>query len=100
MRSPTFTDTWAELRPSFSAGTAAAVMFVIFLLADLVAGRLHVSGLPGFGFAAGCAAAAGWTRRKGLLTVVTTPPLIFVCAVTCAELLNMHLNHVAFSVTL
>lgn len=100
MRSRTFTDSWAELRPSFAPATAAVAMFVIFLLADLIARTLHVSGLAGFGFAAGSAAAAGCTRRRDLLPVVTTPPVIFLAAVACAELLVMHLDHVTLSVEL
>jgi hypothetical protein len=86
-----------DLIPSIGPGTAVAVMFVIFLLTDLTARGLHVSGLPGFGFAAGSVVAACCTRQRGLLTAVTTPPVIFLTAVALAELITMHLNHVAFS---
>jgi hypothetical protein len=70
-------------------------MFVIFLLAHLIAGWLHVAGLTGFGFAAGSAVAAGRTRPRDLLLVVTTPPMIFLAAVTCGELIMLHDRHVA-----
>jgi len=72
-------------------------MFVIFMLADLGAGWLHLAALTGFGFAAGSAAAAGRTRREDLLLASTTPPLIFLGAVTVSELITLHLNHVAAS---
>jgi uncharacterized protein DUF6542 len=72
-------------------------MFVIFLLAHLIAAWLHVAGLTGFGFAAGCAVAAGRTRRRDLLLVVTTPPMIFLAAVTCGELITLHVRHVTAS---
>jgi uncharacterized protein DUF6542 len=85
----------AELRPSVGAPGALAGMFAGFLLADLIAGALHVSGLAGFAFAAGAAAAASFTRSRELLPVVTTPPAIFLLAVTCAELISMHMDHVA-----
>jgi len=72
-------------------------MFAIFVLTDLSAGWLHVAGLTGFGFAAGSAAAAGRTRRKELLLAATTPPLVFLLAVTCSELIALHVSHVAVS---
>jgi hypothetical protein len=85
----------AELRPLVGAPAAIAWMFVGFLLADLIAGALHVPALTGLAFAAGAAAAALFTRSRQLLPVVTTPPAIFLVAVTCAELISMHMNHVA-----
>ena len=69
-------------------------MFALFLLAVVSADALHFDMLAGFGFAAGSAVAAGCTRRDGLLLVVTTPPAIFLAALTCGELITMHLNHV------
>lgn len=89
--------TWPDLLPSISARGAVATMFLSFLLTDLGAGSLHVSALTGFGFAAGSAAAAGCTRPRELLIVATTPPVIFLAAVTCAQLISMHLDHVAAS---
>ncbi|HEX5188694.1 MAG TPA: DUF6542 domain-containing protein [Streptosporangiaceae bacterium] len=88
---------WPELWPAMSARAAVVTMFVIFVLADLGAGWLHLVALTGFGFAAGSAAAAGRTRREDLLLASTTPPLIFLLAVTVSELITLHLNHVAAS---
>lgn len=86
---------WHDLRPLLSARASLLVMFGLFLLGDLTAGSVHLAALTGFGFAAGSAIAAGCTRRPDLLIVVTTPPAIFVAAVTCGELITMHLNHVS-----
>lgn len=72
-------------------------MFVVFLLTDLAAGWLSAAGLTGFGFAAGSAIAAGSARREDLLIVVATPPVIFLAAVTCAELIAAHADHAAIS---
>jgi hypothetical protein len=80
-----------------SARAAIVMMFVIFVLTDLSAGWLHVVALTGFGFAAGSAAAGGLTRRKDLLFAATTPPLVFLLAVTVSELITLHMNHVAAS---
>jgi len=70
-------------------------MFLLFLLAVVIADALHATALAGFGFAAGSAVAAGCTRRRELLMVVTTPPAIFLAAAACGELITMHLDHVA-----
>ena len=94
-RTPAFA--WPELWPAMSNRAAIVVMFVIFLLTDLSASWLHVAALTGFGFAAGSAAAAGRTRRADLLLAATTPPLIFLIAVTAGELITLHMNHVAAS---
>ena len=88
---------WPDLWPPMGARAAAVAMFLVFLLTDLTASWLHMVALTGFGFAAGSAAAAGRTRRHELLLVATSPPLIFLAAVTCAELITLHLNHVAAS---
>lgn len=88
---------WAELWPEMGARAAAVAMFAIFLFANLAAGWLHVTALTGFGFAVGSAVAAGRTRRQGLLLVATTPPLIFLAAVTCSELIALHSGRVAAS---
>jgi hypothetical protein len=90
-------DDWADLVPSVSSRAAIATMFALFLLSDLGAGWLHMTALTGFGFAAVSAAAAGCTRRHELLLVATTPPLLFLVAVTCGELITLHLDHVAAS---
>ena len=96
-RRPAPTFAWAELWPEMGPKAAVGAMFAIFLFAHLVAGWLHVPALTGFGFAAGSAVAAGRTRRQGLLLIATTPPLIFMAAVTCGELIALHAGHVAFS---
>lgn len=83
----------ADLIPSVGAPAAIATMFLIFLLTDLVSGPLQVSGLAGFGFAAGAVIAAGVVRRADLLIVSTTPPVVFLVAITCAELITAHLSH-------
>jgi len=75
-------------------------MFVLFVLAAVSAAALHADALAGFGFAAGSAVTAGCTRRTELLLVVTTPPAIFLAALTCGELITMHMDHVAPSPTL
>jgi len=91
---------WAAMRPSFGLRRAVAVMFVIFLVSDLVAAAIHLPALAGFGFAAGSAAAAGWTRQRDLIMVVTTPPVIYFGAVIFGDLVTMHLGHVPMSVGL
>jgi hypothetical protein len=53
--------------------------------------------LTGFGFAAGSAVAAGRTRQHQLLLVATSPPAIFLAAVTAGELITLHVDHVAAS---
>jgi hypothetical protein len=97
---PSLPSWWPFLRVSLGLPQAIAVMFGCFLLADLLAAAVHVDALTGFGFAAGSAAAAGFTRRRELLLAVTTPPAIFLGAVLCGELIKMHLDHVALSVEL
>jgi hypothetical protein len=86
---------WSELWPMMNARAAVVVMFSVFLVTYLSADWLHVVALTGFGFAAGSAAAVGRTRRKHLLLVTTTPPALFLAAVITAELLTLHLDHVA-----
>jgi Domain of unknown function (DUF6542) len=88
---------WHDLWPLMSSRTAIVVMFVIFLLTDLSANWLHAVALTGFGFAAGSAVAAGRTRGEHLLLAATTPPLIFLVAVTVGEVITLHMNHVALS---
>ncbi|GEM_PF-1512052 len=88
---------WPSLWPSLTARSALAVMSGVFLIADLAAARWHLAGMPGFGFAAGSVAAAGFARRRELLIVVTTPPALFVVAATAGELLAAHAEHVPAS---
>jgi len=88
---------WRELWPVMTTRAAVATMFIIFLLADLGAGWLHMVALTGFGYASGSAAAAGRTRRQDLLLVATSPPVIFLAAVIAGELITLHLDRVAAS---
>jgi hypothetical protein len=67
---------------------AAIAMFALFLAGDLLAGWLSVGALAGLSFVAGCVLAALCTRRHHLLFTVTTPPVIFLIAVLCAEALT------------
>ena len=85
---------FTRLIPSFGSRTAAAVMFGLFLLAVVSADGLHADALAGFGFAAGSAVAAGRTRRAELLLVVTSPPVIFLAALTCGDFLTMHMDRI------
>lgn len=94
-RTPDFA--WHDLWPLMNSRAAIIVMFAIFLLTDLSGNWLHAVALTGFGFAAGSAVAAGRTRREHLLLAATTPPLIFVVAVTVGEVITLHMNHVAMS---
>lgn len=88
---------WSDLWPLMGARTAILAMFAIFLLTGLAADWLHVTSLTGFGFAAGSAIAAGRTRRTDLLPAATSPPLVFLLAVTSTELISLHVKHVAAS---
>jgi hypothetical protein len=65
-------------------------MFGLFFLGLLVANWAHLEVLAGLSFVAGCALAARYTRRGGLLTVVASPPLIFAIALIIAEALTSH----------
>jgi hypothetical protein len=65
-------------------------MFWLFLIGSLVGNWLHLGVLAGLSFVAGCALAARYTRRDGLLTVVASPPLIFVIALVITEALTTH----------
>ena len=87
----------ADLIPSVGAPAAIATMFLIFLLADLASGPLQVSDLAGFGFAVGSAIAVAFVRRADLLIVSTTPPVVFLVAISCAELITAHLSHASGS---
>jgi hypothetical protein len=72
-------------------------MFGLFLIADLAAGWLSAPAISGFGFAAGSVITAGSTRRQDLLIVAVTPPVIFLTAVVCAEMIAAHASHAAVS---
>jgi hypothetical protein len=65
-------------------------MFWLFLLGALVANWSHLGVLTGLSFVAGCSLAAWYTKREGLLTVVASPPLIFIIALIITEALTTH----------
>jgi hypothetical protein len=67
---------------------AVLAMFALFLAGTLVADWLHLGLLTGLSFVAGCAVAARYTRRSGLLAVTVSPPVIFLAALICVEVLN------------
>jgi hypothetical protein len=69
---------------------AAVAMFWLFLLGALVGAWAHLGVLTGLSFVAGCALAAWYTKRDGLLAVVTSPPLIFMIALVITEALTTH----------
>ncbi len=78
----------ARARSGITARGAALVMLAVFLAGDLLAGWLGLSILTGLAFVAGCLLAAVGTRRHDLLFMVTTPPVIFLVAVVCGEVLT------------
>jgi hypothetical protein len=55
-------------------------MFVVFFLGLLLASWLHWSPLAGGSFVLGCGAAARWTKPRDLLSVVVSPPALFLIA--------------------
>ena len=69
-------------------------MFSLFFFGTLIAGWLHLELLAGLSFVAGCALAASYTRRDALLTVVTTPPLIFVIVLVGSVTMTSHADTV------
>jgi hypothetical protein len=73
-------------QPSRMTGRGAVLaMFALFFTGAAVADLLHLGFLVGFSFLAGCVLAARFAQRSALLTVVISPPLIFLVAVACAE---------------
>jgi hypothetical protein len=63
-------------------------MFFFFLAGTVVADWVHADLLAGLAFVAGCGLAAWHTRRDALLTVVVSPPLVFMIALVITELLT------------
>jgi hypothetical protein len=77
-----------------TARGAVLAMFSLFFFGTLIAGWLHLELLAGLSFVAGCALAASYTRRDALLTVVTTPPLIFVIVLVGSVTMTSHADTV------
>jgi hypothetical protein len=65
-------------------------MFFFFLAGTMAAGWVHADLLAGLAFVAGCSLAACYTRRDALLTVVVSPPLVFMAALVITELMTSH----------
>jgi len=75
-------------RARITARGAALMMLAVFLAGDLLAGWLGVSAVTGLSFAAGCLLAACCAHRSDLLFIVTMPPVIFLVAVLCGEVIT------------
>ena len=73
-----------------TARGAVVAMFSLFFVGMVAAGWLHLGSLTGLSFVAGCALAARYTKRDGLLTAVVTPPLIFMIALIITETMSSH----------
>jgi hypothetical protein len=78
---------------------AILAMFSLFFPGTLTAGWLHLAVLTGLSFVAGCALTARYTRREGLLTVVVTPPLIFLISLVATEVLTSHADSARHTLT-
>jgi hypothetical protein len=78
---------------------AILAMFSLFFPGTLTAGWLHLATLTGLSFVAGCALTARYTRRDGLLTVVVTPPLIFMISLVVTEAITSHADTVRHALT-
>jgi hypothetical protein len=77
-----------------TARGAVVSMFALFFFGTLIADRLHLEVLAGLSFVAGCGLTACYTRRDALLTVVTTPPLIFVIVLVGTVSMTSHADTV------
>jgi hypothetical protein len=73
-----------------TARGALVAMFSLFFLGIAAADWLQLGSLTGLGFVAGCALAARYTKRDGLLTAVVTPPLLFMTALMVTETISSH----------
>ena len=82
-----------------TARGAVLGMFLLFFFGTLIAGWLHLEVLAGLSFVAGCVLAACYTRRDALLTVVTTPPLIFAIVLVGTVSMTSHADTVRHTVT-
>ena len=82
-----------------TARGAVLGMFALFFLGLLAADGLHLGLVTGLSFVAGCALAARYTKRDGLLTAVATPPLIFLIALVCTATMSSHAGTLGRMVT-
>jgi hypothetical protein len=83
-----------------TARGAVLAMFSLFFAGMVAAGWLHLGSLVGLSFVAGCALAARYTKRDGLLAVVVTPPLIFMIALVCTEAMSSHAGTLRHTLTM
>lgn len=67
---------------------AVAGMLVLFFFSLLLASLLQWGVLAGASFVIGGVAAAWYTKRRDLLVVAVSPPLIFFCALICVKALT------------
>jgi hypothetical protein len=67
---------------------AVAGMLVLFFFTLLVASWLEWGWLAGASFVIGSGAAARYTRRRDLLVIAVSPPLLFLCALICVKALT------------
>jgi hypothetical protein len=74
-------------------------MFALFFFGRLIAGWLQLELLAGLSFVVGCVLAACYTRRDALLTVVTTPPLIFMIVLVGTVSMTSHADTVRHTLT-
>jgi uncharacterized protein DUF6542 len=58
------------------------------LLAEFFGAVSHLGFLPGLGFVAACGLAAAATRRGDLLTLVVSPPLVFLAITVVSEFIG------------
>lgn len=75
-------------RAVLTARGAVIAMLALFLAGNLISDWVHVDLLSGLSFAAGCVLATYYTRRGDLLLVVATPPVIYLVATVCAQLIS------------
>jgi len=64
------------------------LIFGAGLLAEFFGNVSHLGFLPGLGFAAACGLAAVATRRGDLLTLVVSPPLVFLAITAVSEFIG------------
>ena len=67
---------------------AVAGMLAVFFFSLLLASWLQWGVLAGAGFVIGSVAGAWYTKPRDLLTVVVSPPLLFLCALVCVKALT------------
>src|ERR1039457_1264456 len=67
---------------------AIMAMFAVFFVGTAAADWLYLGVLVGLGLVSGCVLAVRYAKPSALLAVVITPPMIFLAAVICAEILT------------